>query len=190
MVNKKITILLPIILIALGSVLRMVPHPANFAPIAAMALFGGVMLGNRYALLIPLVALVVGDLFIGFYSWKIMLAVYGSVMLVGLIGMFLRGRVGARLITPVRKVLLVGGGSLLGSVVFFLVTNAAVWAFGTMYPKTLAGLLQSYTMGLPFFRGTVLGDLFYTGVFFGVYALVMYYVRRDTTESSLSTQTN
>ena len=66
-------------------------------------------------------------------------------------------------------------GTLLGSVLFFLITNGAVWAFGTMYPHSFAGLMQSYLMGIPFFKNTLLGDLFYTGVLVGSMEAMMVY---------------
>lgn len=146
--------------IAAGIVLRMIPHLPNFAPIAAMALFGGVYLNKKYALLIPLLALFLSDLLIGFYSPWIMLSVYGSFALIGGIGFYLKKHKNARNIV---------GASLLGSIIFFLITNFAVWAAPySFYPHTFQGLMQSYLMGLPFFRNTLMGDLFYTGAMFGL----------------------
>jgi hypothetical protein len=87
--------------------------------------------------------------------------VYGSFILTGIIGLWLKNHKNAQNIV---------GATLLSSVLFFLITNFGVWAAG-WYPRTLSGLMQSYMMGLPFFRNTVLGDLCYTGVFFGCYEL-------------------
>ena len=146
---------IPILLILLGAVARLIPHPANVAPIAAMALFGGLYLPKRWAILAPLLALFVGDLFIGFYSLPMMLAVYGSFAITGLIGLWIRRR---------KHFYTVVGGTLLSAVVFYLITNGAVWLFGTMYPHSVDGLLQSYTMALPFFRNSLVGDFFYVGL--------------------------
>jgi len=149
------------------TIARFVPHLPNFAPIAAMALFGGVYLAKKQALIIPLVALFLSDLLIGFYNPYLMVAVYGSFLLIGLLGLWLRRH---------KTVANIAGASLLGSIGFFLITNFAMWAVQplmphSIYPQSLQGLLQCYTMGLPFFRNTLLGDMFYTGSFFGLMEL-------------------
>ena len=61
--------------------------------------------------------------------------------------------------------------ALLSSIIFFLVTNFSVWAFTGMYDKTFSGLMVSYTMGLPFFKWSVISTLLYSGVLFGAYNL-------------------
>lgn len=143
--------------------------PPNVAPITAVALFSGVVLPRRYTFIVPLAAMLLSDLFIGFYTLPVMLAVYACFAISNVLGLALRRRQ-----TPAR----IFGFSLIGSVVFFLVTNAAVWAFQTMYPHTVSGLMQAYSAGLPFFRNTVVGDLGYSIVLFGSYAAVMLYSRR------------
>jgi len=147
-----------------GAIIRILSHwhylatPPNFAPIAAMALFGGVYLGKKYALVIPLLAMLVADILIGFYNPWIMFSVYGSFLLIGLVGLWLKNH---------KTLPNIIGSSLFGSIIFFLVTNFAVWAVPhSMYIHNLQGLMQSYIMGLPFFRGTLMGDLFYVGVMF------------------------
>lgn len=89
-----------------------------------------------------------------------MFSVYGSLAMMGVIGLWIRKN---------KKLSTVLGGTILGSVIFYLLTNGAVWAFGSLYPPTAAGLLQSYYMAIPFFRNSLLGDLFYTGVLVGAY---------------------
>lgn len=142
--------------------LRLLPHPANFAPIAALALFTGVycVKFSKWWLLAPLAVMVVSDIFIGIYDVRIMAAVYGSFLIAGLIGI---------VVAKHKKVGSILFSSVLASIVFYLATNFAVWMFGTLYPLTLEGLISSYVMALPFFRNTFFGDLFYVGVFFGVY---------------------
>lgn len=150
----------------LADILKYLPHIPNFAPIAAIALFGSVYLNKKYALVLPLLAMLISDIFIGFYSPWIMISVYSSFLLIGLIGLYLREH------KTVGNIL---GGSLFGSIIFFLVTNFAMWAIPhSLYPHTLQGLINCYTMGLPFFRYTILGDLFYTSVFFGSMEVVLY----------------
>ena len=149
-----------------GVILRILPHLPNFAPIAAMALFGGVYLNKKYALLIPLIAIFLGDIFIGFYDPWIMFSVYGSFALIGLLGLWLKKH---------KSLSNIIGASLFSSILFFLITNFAVWAVPhSFYPHSLQGLMQSYIMGLPFFRNTLMGDFFYVGAMFGLYELVLW----------------
>ena len=151
-------------LILAAAILRLLPHAPNFAPITAIALFGGTYLRNKkLAIIIPLAAMLVSDIFIGFYDFKIWLSVYLSFAISGLLGLWLRKR---------KDTGNVMGATLAASIQFFTITNFAVWAFGTMYPHTAEGLLASYVNALPFFRNTLYGDFFYVGVMFGLYELV------------------
>lgn len=166
--SKKTYIILALALVALGVWGRFLPHPPNFAPIAAIAIFGGVMMPKGYGVYIPLAAIILSDLFIGFHStvfWT-----WGAFVLIALMSMgFLRDRLnaGTTIVT-----------SLAASVLFFLVTNFGVWMQGGLYEPTLGGLMRSYVNGLPFFRNTLLGDLFYVGVLFGAYYAALVLVRR------------
>lgn len=156
-------ILSPLLIIIFAVVMRLLPHPPNVAPIAAMALFGGVYLNKKYALVVPLIAMFISDIFLGFYPEIVF--VYGSFLLIGLIGLWLRSH------KTFRNVLC---ASVISSILFFLITNFGVWLMGTMYDKSFAGLLEAYIMGLPFFRNTLLGDLAYVGLFFGSYEYMLY----------------
>lgn len=148
-----------------GVILRILPHLPNFAPIAAMALFGGVYLNKKYALILPVAVMMISDIFIGFYNPWIMFSVYGSFLLIGLIGLWLKSH---------KTLPNIIGASLFGSIIFFLVTNFAVWVVPhSLYPHNLQGLAECYTMGLPFFRNTILGDLFYSGAMFGLMEVVL-----------------
>jgi hypothetical protein len=149
---------LPYALIAAGAVLRIVPHPWNFAPIGALALFGGAVLPGSLGLAVPLAALAVSDAVLGFYPG--MVWVYGSYVLIALLGR----RLGDR-----RSTARVIAFSVAASVVFYLVTNFGEW-LGPLYPHTLAGLAASYVAAIPFFRSTVLSDAVYSLALFGVYA--------------------
>ena len=152
----------PILIICFAVVLRLVPHPANVAPITAMALFGGVYFNKKYALIVPLVALFISDIFLGFYS--AMPYVYGSFLLTGLLGIWLRNH------KSFSNVIL---ASLISSTLFFLITNFGFFLSNDLYPRTFSGQMEAYIMALPFFRNTLLGDLGFVGLFFGSYELVL-----------------
>ena len=152
------------ILITLGIAARFLPHPANFAPIGAIAIFSGLYLPKKWAIVLPLTAMFFSDLFIGFYSLPIMLSVYGSLAVMGFIGLAVRKN---------KKIATVLGGTILGSAIFYLATNFSVWAFGSLYQHTAAGLIQCYYMAIPFFRNSMLGDIFYTGVLAGAYEMCL-----------------
>lgn len=164
----------PLLIIAFAIILRLVPHPPNIAPIAAMALFGGAYLNKRYALLIPLIALFLSDIFIGFHDT--MPFVYGSFLLTGLIGMWLKQH---------RTIGNIVGATLISSALFFLLTNFGVWLMGSLYPQTFQGLIDAYFYAIPFFRNTIIGDLFYVALFFGGYELILRFIKtvedRNTT---------
>lgn len=152
----------PLLIIAIAVGLRLLPHLPNIAPIGAMALFGGAYLNKKYALIIPLIAMFISDIFLGFHST--MLYVYGSFLLIGFMGIWLSQR---------KSIGIIAGASLVSSLVFFIITNFGVWISGGLYPKTLSGLIECYVYALPFFRNTILGDLFYVGIFFGSYELLI-----------------
>jgi len=161
--NSKIT---PRFLVLIGMILfaaisRLIPHPPNFTAVAAMALFGGAYFNNRYAAyMIPLSALFLTDLILGFHNT--MWAVYLSFALVVFIGTLLRNR------KKPANILL---ASVTASVLFFVITNLAVWLSGTLYPLTGEGLALCYTAAIPFFHYNLIGDLFFTGVMFGIFEL-------------------
>ncbi len=149
-------------IVLFGALLRLVPHWPNFTPIAAMALFGGAYIKKKHlAFLVPIAALLISDLFLGFHKW--MIAVYVSFALVVGIGMLLRNRVrtGSVLLATVSA-----------SLLFFLITNFAVWIGSPFYPQNMAGLLESYTLAIPFLNNGIMGDLFFSTVFFGGFYLV------------------
>jgi hypothetical protein len=149
------------VLIVLAAVLRIVPHPWNFTPIGAMALFSGTMFRDRRAaFLFPLAALFAGDLFIGLH--RLIPVVYASFLISVLIGTQLANG---------RGLLRIGGAVFLGALQFFLVTNFAVWHLSATYPHTSSGLAACYIAGLPFFGNAIAGDALYATLFFGIFAL-------------------
>ncbi len=148
-------------MILAGVILRILPHYPNFTPIAAMALFGGAYFTNKkLAFIIPLAAMLLSDLILGFHST--MWAVYLSFALIVMIGFNLRES---------KKVKNIVIASLLSSILFFAITNFAFWLSGAMYPMSLTGLAECYTAAIPFFNYNVIGDLVYSGIFFGVFEL-------------------
>jgi len=143
-----------IIFALMSAFLRLAPHAPNFAPVGALALWSGFYLPKRVGVIFPLVAMLASDAFIGFYDVRIMLAVYASFALMAFLGPLV---------------------AVLGSTVFYLATNFAVWANASLYPQTAEGLLLCYTLALPFFRNTLLSDLMYGASFFAVYELARRY---------------
>jgi hypothetical protein len=149
-------------MVFVAAFIRLIPHPPNFAPIAAMALFGGAYFNKKsFAFIIPLAALFLSDIVIGIYSYAWM--VYLSFALIVVLGIVMLKKVSLKNLIF---------ASVVASVSFFAITNFGVWALGTLYPKTPAGLMASYTAAIPFFRYSLIGDLFFVGVIFGVYELV------------------
>ena len=154
-------------LVAGVALMRILPHPYNFAPVTAMALFSGAHFPCRpWAFAVPLAAMILSDLALealfGYGIHEQLPVVYLSFLGIVALGMLLRGR---------RAALPVLGASLVASVFFFLTTNFGVWVFQRLYPLTWEGLVACYAAAIPFFGSTLAGDLFYTGLLFGAFAL-------------------
>ena len=162
-------------LIVLAALTRILPHPPNVTPIGGMALFGAAYFGRKYlAVMLPILVLWFSNLFLdnvvyGAYyegfTWFSNPAVFiGFLLIVGLGWLMLKK------VSPLRLL----GASLGASVVFFLVSNLGVWLQGVTYPFSFSGLISCYAAGLPFFRSTVLGDLFFVSVLFGTFEWLQY----------------
>ena len=174
--NEKVDVRFVVILLMIFAVafLRLVPHPLTFAPLGAMALFGAAYFKSRpAAFLVPLAALWLSDLAVtnivhsdlypsftlfydGFY-W-----VYGATLLTTVLGFFLLNKI---------SIGRVAGSAILAAVLFFLVTNFGSWLYEAQYSKDLSGLMASYVAGIPFFRGTLAGNLLYSAILFGGFEL-------------------
>jgi hypothetical protein len=151
-----------LILIAAAS--RVIPHPPNFTPVIAIALFGGAYFSRKWlAFFVPLCSLFLSNLVLGYAGSYV---VYASFALIVCIGFLLRWR---------RTAKAIAAAALASSVLFFLITNFSVWFFDSMYPKTGAGLILCYTAAIPFFKNTLLGNTFYTVILFGGFALAQKY---------------
>jgi Family of unknown function (DUF6580) len=160
-------------LVVIGVAARLLPHMPNFAPITATALFSGAYMSRRLSLLVPTIVMLVSDyvlLYVSPYSgvhfnqvympqalWHSALPyIYGSFAISAMVGWLLKKE---------RSPFMLAGAALFCSLQFFAITNAAVWIEGA-YDRGLNGLRQSYVAGIPFFKGTALGDLVYTFTFF------------------------
>ena len=175
--TTKRKIIMFVILVAIGVLGRLLPHAWNFTPLIATTIFAGVYLGKPQAFFLPVITMLISDIFVGFYEPKIMFSVYLSFAIAGLIGCrFAKNK----------KINNLALSAFASSTVFFLVTNAAVWFFGSMYNTGLSGLIQSYLAGIPFYRNMMLGDIFYTVFLFGVYEMSLRFIRdyKNRKESS------
>lgn len=158
--NKERLIALSLIVLA-AAASRLLPHPENVTPVAALALFAGAQFERKWlAFAVPLAAVFLSDIVIGFYSQ--MWVTYAAFAVITTLGFTLQNHMG---------ILRVAGTALAGSVLFFLITNCALIMHGELYPATWEGMMASYTAALPFFRNTLLGDLFYAALLFGGFAL-------------------
>jgi len=174
-------------MILIGALARLVPHMNNFAPIGALALFGGAIFTRKgWGIALPILAYVLSDFVLsltnvgypflndkGFLFQRVF--DYGAMVLISLLGMRLRG-----LTSSTATYAKVGGSAFLSSGIFFLISNFAVWFSGiifggeSMYSSDAFGLIHCYQMGLPFYKGTFYGDLLYSGLFFGAYYALFY----------------
>jgi hypothetical protein len=153
-------------LIAFAVAARLLPHVPGFWPFAACALFAGRMVRAPWlALVVPVAAVAVSNTMLPGDDWRILAVVYLAIALPALLGMATKNY---------RTPIAVPAASIAGSLIFFVLTNFAVWAFGTLYPRTFEGLVQCYIAALPFLDKTVIGDLFWNAVLFGGAALVAY----------------
>jgi hypothetical protein len=159
MKTRLLTLSLMIFAIAM---FRILPHPPNLSPVAAMALFGGAYFADkRVAFLVPFLALLFSDLLLGLHDT--MLYVYGGFALTVGIGFWVRNRLSAGRIAI---------AAVASSVLFFIITNFGVWLTSALYPMTFDGLVQAYVAAIPFFQNSLLGNLVFTTVLFGGFALL------------------
>jgi len=167
-------------LILIAALTRLLPHPPNFSPVEAIALFGGAYFASRaWAVIVPLAGMFISDLVLGvamggtyfeYFATPSFWVVYACIAITCVLGFGLRGKVTAP------RVL---GYSLAGSVLFFLLSNFGVWLSAQMvpgYPACTTGIVPCYVQAIPFFQWTVLGTLFYSALLFGGFALLRRHV--------------
>ena len=166
---NKIILSLIVLFVALA---RLIPHPPNFTPIIAMGLFGGAYFKNyKLALLIPIMGMLISDFFIGFHS--MMLWIYAPLVIVTFIGVWIKDKINTiNLISSI----------LLGSILFFIISNFGVWFIGG-YEKNIQGIINCYIMAIPFFHNTLIGSFFYGAIMFGGYEAAKYIVKHNAPDS-------
>ena len=162
------------VLIVLAAASRLLPHPPNFAPVAAIGLFAGATCGRRVGWLVPFGALLASDLVLGFYHpvamfWNYL--AFASCLVLG-----------SGLLEKRRTLGRVTGAVLASSLAFFALSNFGMWASG-YYPRTWAGFVACYTAALPFFRNTLASDVVYSAALFGGYALLARWFVRPRAET-------
>jgi len=146
--NKKILFIT--LFITVAALMRLIPHPPNFVPITAIAIFAGVKFNNiKIAYAIPISIMLISDLFIGFYT--ISLFVYLAFILIITYSSFIKKY-------SIKNI-------ILSSVIFFIITNFGVWLMGG-YPKSIEGLVLCYTMAIPFFTNSIIADLFFSAILY------------------------
>jgi len=167
--------MLALSLILIGILFRFAPHAPNFTPVAAIALFSGAYLNKKYALLIPLVLMIVSDFFMGFHD--VILFTWGGFVLITLLGVWMKKH---------KNIFSCLYMSVISSVLFYLISNFGVWIMG-WYPHDLNGLVTCYIMALPFLRTFTLSTVLYTAVFFATYELVASLVKNSKYSKALLT---
>jgi hypothetical protein len=180
MTTKNHRLLFIGILILAAAFTRLIPHPANFTALGAMALLSGARIREgAFSLLIPFGALLLSDIFLGFHGtmWGVYLG-FAAAWLLG------------RTLVHSGGVFRIASATVAGSIAFFLLSNFAVWAQGLMYPMTFGGLLTCYAAGLPFYSqdifgsfalNSLMGDLFFNALLFGALALYERFYMRVAT---------
>ena len=167
--------MLVFVLILLAAASRLLPHPPNFAPVAAMGLFAGALIDRKSAWLVPFGALLASDAFLGFYHpvsmfWNYL--AFASCLLLG-----------STVLSRGRSFLRISGAVLGSAVTFFVLSNFGMWASG-YYPRTWAGLVECYVAALPFFRNTLSSDVLFSAALFGGHALLTRLFPRTQTETA------
>ena len=149
---------------------RLVPHPPNFTPILAGAIFMPFMVQKSIGIIMPLAIMLVSDLIIGLHG--LMLWTYGSLALITVLSyQFVK-----------KKFISVIKLSLFSPILFFLITNFGVWFASTAYSPDLSGLITAYTMGLPFLANSLLSTLLFSSCFYAIYYS---FTRQSELESNL-----
>lgn len=170
----QIGVFLLIVIIGIASRFWLVEMP-NFKPVAALILFGAFLFRRSWAAVVALIVIMVlSDLKLGVYDWKLAACVYSSLAIAGGLGVWIKRSIeqGSRTRLGFKQAGRFAIASVIMSTTFFTLTNGAVWWMGQWYPATWSGLASCYAAGLPFYRATLMGDLFFTGVLVGAYCAI------------------
>jgi hypothetical protein len=174
--KNKTYFIIVVTMIVIAASTRFLPHPPNVTAMGAMGLFGAAYFTKKqWAFIVPFVAFFLSDLILNnvvyaqYYEGFVWMAPGAYWTYIGFAGIVLLGMGWLKKVKPLRLL----GASISASLVFYLVSNFGVWASGTMYPLTGTGLMASYAAGLPFLPNTLVGDLLYSGILFGIYEFVV-----------------
>jgi hypothetical protein len=160
------------LVIVVVALTRLVPHPPNFSPVVAMALFGGAaLMDKKLAFVVPMAAMLLADFVIGFHDT--MVFVYLGMALVVAFGQLLAGY---------RNPLMLVGGAIVGSGIFFLISNTGMWWLSGVYQHSIEGLLMCFAAALPFFHNTLIATVCYSALLFGA----EYWIGRPTLEENIT----
>jgi hypothetical protein len=159
---KYLNIILIGLFVAFAAITRLVPHPPNFTPILSIAIFCGLIFKNKYSFYIPLFAMFVSDMWLGFHN--VLFFVYLAFLLIFLIALQFDKSINFKNITSI---------SLSSSIVFFVVSNFGVWLIG--YPKSFQGLYSCYMAAIPFFHNTIISTLIFSYAFLYAYKYLANY---------------
>lgn len=160
----------PFILIGLAAVARLIPHAWNFTPVGAVGLFAGAHCKPRHAWYVPLVVLLLTDFVLGFYDPIVVASVY--------LGFLVAPLIGRLMLANRRSVMRVGAAVWISATAFFVISNFGVWLVS--YPLTVSGLIQCYSLALPFYGAALVGDALYATVFFGGFEIISRLRQRES----------
>lgn len=177
MKKQSIIALAIALVIAIGVSSRLIDHQPNFAAIGGLAIAIGFYSKSKWGWAIPLGAMFLSDMVIGFYAPAVMASVYGGYALMWAFG---------RLASLHQQRFAMVTYTLLGATAYFLLTNAAVWAFTDLYSAGISGLSMSYAMAIPFFKWSLAGDLFYLAIFVSVIETAKYLAMQKEAKASVS----
>ena len=153
--------MLAFLVLALGAMTRLIIHAPNFTPVLALALFGGVYLKKKQALVLPVILLAATDIILGYH--QTIFFTWGCIVLIAAMGIWVKNNKNTKTIF---------GSSLLAAVVYYIVTNLGVWLTTGMYPMNLSGLAECYYVAIPYFRNTLISTFAYTFLLFTAYDLI------------------
>lgn len=176
--NRKLFFFLVLLVVA-AAFSRMIPHPANFTPLIAIALFSGCVFRSKWsAFVVPIAAMVVSDLFLGFHSLSVL--VYVSMLPAVFLGQYLQ-KVGDN--DGSRRLAFFGGWfglGFLGDLIFFIMTNLGVWWFSGFYARSVSGLTECFVLALPFLKNQLLGTMTFLGLLLFTWYGLMFMARQQT----------
>ncbi len=167
------TLLMIIFFVITGVASRLLPHMYNFTPIIGIALFLSYRLNSKWSIFFILTTMLISDLIIGFDSLEMRILVYSSFLVPSFMGLLIKNQN-----QFVKRYFTIFATSFSSAVIFYLITNFGVWLWSGLYPHTSEGLTLCYTMALPFFRNSLMGDLFSSFFIFGIYDSILYLVNR------------